>query len=407
MEGVTAILLELGAKEGMPELLSQVRVVSAQRGAAQGAAPVLDHIERALDETIEVITGKATANKGWWRTLIIKARQMGIAPDEVFKGQSMRAWLDDHAVRGALREITVRWLTVGSSEAEDEPDLVVLAGKYEEHLGDAGQLSRGAVDVVLGVLLAGMAAELKGGAGALAMMMQAMTDILLQRIDQLGAKLDEEAVATRVASIPSGAANPEMAARFFENSWPKLAERLEAAIKVAQFWVYSTRNRLEKEDELIHNSGEFSPYVTESDLKIIAYDRDFLRVALGYAQVLDKKEAARRAFNNQVRPITESFYVFAKTRGLCEALGVKVNEEKTEKDRANDMRIFEEVKRIYENYGVPTTEPMKTLREKVAYQADLHTYLEGLRMANDQLQAAINKMNEKIGFYDVLYKRES
>jgi tetratricopeptide (TPR) repeat protein len=133
-------------------------------------------------------------------------KQAGINPGPIFSGESLWPWLDDLDVRQNLRALAAIRLGGGSQPHDEERYNSALASKYAERIGDAGAFSRGIVDEVLSVLVAGIEADLAGdqGAQAISLQLQASTEVILSNVDSL-----TEKVATRATHsdgiLPAGA----------------------------------------------------------------------------------------------------------------------------------------------------------------------------------------------------------
>src|SRR5271166_5292057 len=93
------------AKLWVGRVTRELRRIFAQRQAAAGnSIPNGDRIAVVLEETIGALTGRSV-EPSWWRSAIAQARQVGIAPDPIFRGQSLLPWLYDKQVREALRSL--------------------------------------------------------------------------------------------------------------------------------------------------------------------------------------------------------------------------------------------------------------------------------------------------------------
>jgi len=187
---VTAALLAIG-KTGAGKVIGLLtpearRLMAQRRIVTGGGAATSDPLTAALDEVIAVLTGRAE-KAGVLREWLAHVRQSIVGVEDPFRGDSLKAWLDDPDVRSALRVVTAGFL-VSEQPAESESQAnAVLAAAYERHLGDRKELAQGAIDLVARVLAAGVHAALSAdpGAGALAVLIQAGHDVQGEKLDRI------------------------------------------------------------------------------------------------------------------------------------------------------------------------------------------------------------------------------
>jgi len=186
-------------------LLSRVRRTlrrtRAQRQAAAGESGVGgDRIAVVLEEAIGALTGRSV-EPSWWKGAIAKARQAGIAPDPMFRGQSLWAWLDDPQVRETLRTLAAYRIANPRGSASEDSAYDLLAERYQDLVGDLGSFSRGKVAMIVAVVQAGLQADLAGdpAASALSVQLQSNLDALTALV---GSQASGRPSLTETASAP-------------------------------------------------------------------------------------------------------------------------------------------------------------------------------------------------------------
>jgi hypothetical protein len=165
----------------------ELRRMRAQRRAAAGeAAAADDRIAAVLEDTIGALTGRS-AEPSWWDGAIAAARQAGIAPDPIFRGQSLHVWLDDLQVREALRTLAAYRIANPGGLTSEDVAYDLLAKKYQDLVGELGSLSRGKVDVIIAVVQAGLQADLVSNpaTSALSVQLQANQEVTEAKLDAL------------------------------------------------------------------------------------------------------------------------------------------------------------------------------------------------------------------------------
>ena len=156
---VTASLIaaaKAGAGKFVGDLTPEVRLLVAQKRAAAGVeAYSFGPLAAELDTVIALLTGRAE-EPGLLRERLAQVRRTIVAVDDVFRGDSMKAWLDDLDVRSALAVVAAGRLMGEAPVQAEERANRSLAAAYEHHLGERGEHARGAVEMVIAVLVAGI-----------------------------------------------------------------------------------------------------------------------------------------------------------------------------------------------------------------------------------------------------------
>lgn len=180
-------LAKTGVGKAIGHLTPEARRLVAQRRAAAGDE-VHPHglLAAEVDAVIAVLTGQAE-NPGLLRDWMAKIKQSITGVDDLFRGDSLKAWFDDPRVRSALGVVASGRLMGENPTQREEEANSILAAAYERHLGDRGEFARGAIEVVVAVLTAGLYAVLSAdpAAGALAVLILAGYALSGEKLDRI------------------------------------------------------------------------------------------------------------------------------------------------------------------------------------------------------------------------------
>jgi hypothetical protein len=280
-------LLLAAVKAVIPTLTRQGRRLRAQRRAARGEElPKADRIAACLDETIAALTGRAN-KPSWWPNAIAKVQQAGINPDPIFRGESLSPWLDDPQVRQGLRALATRRLDGQPKSSSDHTDLALLASKYEERVGDAGTAAGGIVDVILTVLIAGLQTDLASdpGAGALSLQLQATSEVVGTKIDDL-----RDAVIAKASNGSVSAGPPLGSAALSRTAGAECERRLRRILRRRSLPHVDARAEIAALASLVDDGGDFRLCPDETRKEIYYWAA---RLHAGDASARQRAEAFR------------------------------------------------------------------------------------------------------------------
>jgi hypothetical protein len=204
---VKAFVVSLGS-----QLVSPAKRLWAERAAGRSdRAPDRRLLRSELETTLNRLAGFQRYDS-WWRDALLVLGHALVTP-EFLKSPSLQDWLAQADVRDDLVRLAER-RALGEG-SDDEAQIARLAASYEVRTGEAGALARGAIEVVLDVMIAGLQASLKAGADqtALAGLVQGANAENIEaraELAEISAKLDpiariEAALLVRGAELPGEA----------------------------------------------------------------------------------------------------------------------------------------------------------------------------------------------------------
>ena len=166
--------------------------LNAERKAGR-ATVRSDLLDSNLDRTLDRLRG-GSIDDAWWQSVLHQLGQQYIAP-EFLKTPAVQKWLAQVRVPEDLKAL-VRAIIMGA-DGEDSQVRERLAQSYSDRTGEARQYAEGAIDVAVGILVAGYIASIPSDQVPVAGMIQDLSgqvqDLsgdLHQRFDQLqGARL--------------------------------------------------------------------------------------------------------------------------------------------------------------------------------------------------------------------------
>ena len=134
-----------------------------------------------LDQTLDRLRG-GSIDDSWWQSVLHHMGQQYIAP-EFLKAPAVQKWLAHVRVAEDLKALA-RAIIMGA-DGEDSQVRERLAQSYSDRTGEARQYAEGAIDVAVGILIAGYIASIPSDQVPVAGMIQALSGDLHQRFDQL------------------------------------------------------------------------------------------------------------------------------------------------------------------------------------------------------------------------------
>ena len=166
--------------------------LNAERKAGR-ATVRSDLLDSNLDRTLDRLHG-GSIDDAWWQSVLHQLGQQYIAP-EFLKTPAVQKWLAQVRVAEDLKALA-RAIIMGA-DGEDSQVRERLAQSYSDRTGEARQYAEGAIDVAVGILVAGYIASIPSDQVPVAGMIQDLSgqvqDLsgdLHQRFDQLqGARL--------------------------------------------------------------------------------------------------------------------------------------------------------------------------------------------------------------------------
>ena len=154
--------------------------LTAERKAGQ-ATVRSDLLDSNLDRTLDRLRG-GSIDDAWWQSVLHQLGQQYIAP-EFLKTPAVQKWLAQVRVAEDLKALA-RAIIMGA-DGEDSQVRERLAQSYSDRTGEARQYAEGAIDVAVGILVAGYIASVPSDQVPVAGMIQALSGDLHQRFDQL------------------------------------------------------------------------------------------------------------------------------------------------------------------------------------------------------------------------------
>jgi hypothetical protein len=147
----------------------------------------------------------ASADDQWWRRLLDAVGHSYVAP-EFFRIPALREWLADHEAQASFRILARDALEVSSSPTQPAHDR--LRRSYADHTGEHELRADGPIEVVVGVLVAGVLSELDRSDTVVVALLQAAAQSINDRFDALGDQRDRAELGLLVSVIASDALRP-------------------------------------------------------------------------------------------------------------------------------------------------------------------------------------------------------
>ena len=160
--------------------------LNAERRA--GRVSVSSHLmESNLDRTLGRLRG-GSIDDSWWRNVLDRMAQEYVTPD-FLKAPALQKWLAQARVAEDLKALATTIIMGGNGEDSEVRER--LAQSYSTRTGETRQYAEGAIDVAVGILVAGYVASIPSDQGPVAGMIQELSgqvqDLsgdLHQRFDQ-------------------------------------------------------------------------------------------------------------------------------------------------------------------------------------------------------------------------------
>ena len=165
-------------------VLTHVSRLRAERQADRMLAiKPTDLMENILNETLGRLRG-GSIEDAWWRNILAQFGQQYISPD-FLKKPALQEWLSDEQVANDLKLLATTQILAGTADDTDIRTRLVLS--YSENTGEADQLAKGPIDVVVAILVAGYIASISSDQRPIAGMVQGVS----KQVSEVSEKLNK------------------------------------------------------------------------------------------------------------------------------------------------------------------------------------------------------------------------